>query len=318
MRNEVLPYFLSGSLAILSLSLISSCGNNPNELLISSEAPISQGMAEANTALAEARGYQQAGKTKKAISAYSKIGKNYPYSTAAAEARFAEATLLDQQGDLFDAFEAYQDLISTHPSSQHYAASIKRQETIAHSVADGLITNNFLGLKTKISPSKTIKMLSNVRDNAPSAVSASRAQLAIGRVLQKSNDSASAIEAYQKIAINYANSKEAPEALFQTGEILMTKAEKGNHNKANVNRARDIYQNLITRYPNHPRSKDARNRVKSLRSDDIQRSYDTAEFYRKKGKDKSAIFYYNEVIAKTKSGTLYDQSKQRIMELGQQ
>ncbi len=53
-----------------------------------------------------------------------------------------------------------------------------------------------------------------------------------------------------------------------------------------------------------------------LGGQDIQRSYDTAEFYRNKGKTQSAIFYYREVMTKSKSGNLYNLAKKRITELG--
>ena len=50
----------------------------------------------------------------------------------------------------------------------------------------------------------------------------------------------------------------------------------------------------------------------------VQRSYATAEFYRNKGQNTSAIFYYKEVLRKVKSGRYHDLAKQRIAELGGQ
>ncbi|MBT8043751.1 MAG: tetratricopeptide repeat protein, partial [Verrucomicrobiae bacterium] len=205
---------------------------------------------------------------------------------------------------------------SRYPASKYYATAIKRQESVAHAAADGIIKNNFLGMKTRVSPQKTEKMLGHVRDNAPRATSAPRAQYAIGRVWQQEGNADKAIAAYQRIGVDYPNSSVAPEALYQTGQILILKAERGNQNKANVNRARDIFQDLIQRYPRHRRAADARKRLAMLGGQDIQRSFDTAEFYRKKGQTQSALFYYREVIRKTKSGTLYNRAKQRISELG--
>ncbi len=270
--------------------------------------PLASGIASAagspaaQTMFNNARGYEAAGRVSKAISTYRDIAKRYPH--------------LDKQGDLFKAFEAYQGLISKYPGSKHYAAAVKRQEAVAQAAANGIIKNNFLGMKTRISPDKTGKMLAHVRDNAPRAASAPKAQYAIGRMWQQEGNADKAIAAYRRIGVDYPGSSIAPDALYQIGQILILKAERGNQNKANVNRAKDIFQNLIQRYPRHPRAADARKRLAILGGQDVQRSFDTAEFYRKKGQTQSALFYYREVIRKTKGGTLHNKAKQRISSLG--
>ncbi|MBT8036980.1 MAG: tetratricopeptide repeat protein [Verrucomicrobiae bacterium] len=308
--------FLQLALGGISLSLLASCGPQSGALPISSGSSAPIGVTAANTELGQARAYQSAGKTRKAVSAYKDIIKSYPYTDASGEARFSLARLYDQEGNLLKAFEAYQGLISQHPGSHRYATAIQRQETVAHSAANGIIKNNFLGMKTRISPEKTEKMLIQVRENAPRAVSASKAQFAIGRIWQQEGYAEKSIAAYQKISTDYATSSHAPESLYQTGQILILKSERGNQNKANVNRARHIFTDLIQRFPMHRRAADARKRLAMLSGQDIQRSYDTAEFYQKKGKTQSAIFYYREVLRMSKSGALHNQAKQRITELG--
>jgi len=308
--------FLHLTLSGISLGLMVSCGPPSDDLPLSSGSANPTGLAAADALLRQARAYESSGKTGKALSSYKKLIKRYPYTNASAEASFSQAGIFDRQGDLFKAFESYQDLISSHPGSKHYAAAIQRQKTVAHAAADGIIKNNFLGMKTRIGPEKTDKMLSKVRDNAPRALSAAKAQFAIGRVWQKDGNAEKSIAAYQRIATEYATSAEAPEALYQTGEIIMLKSERGNQNTANVNRVRQVFTDLIQRYPRHRRAADARKRLAKLGSQDIQRSYDTAEFYRKKGKTQSAIFYYREVLNMSKSGSLRNKAKQRITELG--
>lgn len=295
--------------------LITSCGSNDNHLPLSSTLENDTSASAAELLLNEAKAYQSRGKIDKAIDTYRDVSKKYPRTDAAAEARFAEGSLLDEQGDLLKAFDAYQDLIANYPRSQHYSPALKRQQAVALAAANGVIKNNFLGMKTKIGPEKTTKMLANVRDNAPQAPSASEAQYNIGRVWQKDGNAQKALAEYLRIAADYPRSAYAPEAQYQRGQILIMKAEKGNQNRAHLNQAKDIFQDLIERYPNHKRSSDARKRISSLAGQDIQRSYDTAEFYRKKGNDDSAVFYYKEVIRRSKSGPLHDQATKRISEL---
>ena len=270
---------------------------------------------EADRLLNEARGYEAGGNQNKAIDRYREISKKYPSSKAADTARYSEGKLLDEQGDLLKAFDAYQDLIVNYPGSPHYAAAIARQRDVAMAAVNGIIKNNFLGMKTSISPEKTTKMLANVRDNAPQAPSASEAQYQIGRIWQKNGNAQKALDGYLRISRDYPNSPYAAEALYQRGQILIMKAENGNQNRAHVNQAKDIFQDLIERYPKHNRASDARKSIAKLAGQDTRRSYDTAEFYRKKGNQASAIFYYKEVLRDTQSGELHNMAQKRIEEL---
>ncbi len=315
--------FQINTLASISLGavMLASCGSSESDIpLVNSSGgnSLSKTSTAANSLLAQGRAYQSAGNTRKALSTYHAINSKYPNTVSSGEASFAKAQILDKQNETFKAFEAYQELIATHQASPHYGTAIKRQETLAHAAADGVIKNNFLGMKTRIGPEKIEKMLSQVRDNAPQAPSAAKAQYTIGRVWQQEGYASKALAAYKKVDLNYGATKYAPEALYQTGEILVIKAERGNQNKANVNRARNIYQDLTQRYPSHKRTADARKRLAMLGGQDIQRSYDVAEFYRNKGQTQSALFYYREVLRKTKNGALHNQAKQRIAELGGQ
>ena len=54
----------------------------------------------------------------------------------------------------------------------------------------------------------------------------------------------------------------------------------------------------------------------NLGGEDLQRSFDVARFYERKGDTASAKFYYEEVIRKAKSGPLHDQAKARLAALG--
>jgi outer membrane assembly lipoprotein YfiO len=296
-------------------TLITSCGSNENQLPLSSALNNDARNQAAGLLLTKARAYQSEGKIGKAIDVYRDVSKKYPRTDAASDARFAEGQLLDEQGDLLKAFDAYQDLITNYPRSRHYSPALKRQRAVALAAVNGVIQNNFLGMKTKINPTKTTRMLANVRDNAPQAPSASEAQYHIGRVWQKDGNAQKALAAYLRISADYPASSYAPEAQYQRGQILVMKAEKGNQNRAHLNQAKNIFQDLIERYPDHKRASDARDSISKLAGQDVQRSYDTAEFYRKKGNNDSAVFYYKEVIRNSQAGPLSGQAKKRISEL---
>jgi hypothetical protein len=56
--------------------------------------------------------------------------------------------------------------------------------------------------------------------------------------------------------------------------------------------------------------------MSNLGGQDIQQSFNVAQFYERKGDTGSARFYYEEVVRKTGSGDLHDKAKARLAALG--
>jgi outer membrane protein assembly factor BamD (BamD/ComL family) len=220
---------------------------------------------------------------------------------------------------LLDAFDAYDAILTKYPASPHYAEAIKRQETIAHQAAQGHIKNSFIGIKSRVDVKKTTSMLRKVRDNAPRAASADRAQFTIAEVHQSrgsgSTAAVRAIASYQQLVRDYPNSKYASESQYRIGTILLAEAKQGNQDSANLDRAKRAFDDVLIRYPSSKRAKDAKAQIAKLSSGDIQRSFEVAEFYRKKGQTQSALFYYRETVNKSKPGTLSSKAQGWINKL---
>lgn len=307
--------------ALLAASLfLPSCGGNPDAPQLANKTRAGEGTAQGyfNRGLAA----EKSGKYGRAAKDFKAIVNKYPLSPVAAEAAYRYAKLLERDGEPLEAFDAYDAVLTKYPASPHYAEAMKRQETIAHQTAQGHIRNSFVGIKSRIDIEKTTEMLGKVRDNAPRAASADRAQFAIGEVLESrgsgSKGAAQAIAAFRQLTRDYPDSKYAPEAQYRIGTILLNQAKKGNQDTANLDRAKRAFDDVLIRYPNSKRAGDARREIAKLASGDIQRSYDVAEFYRKKGQISSALFYYGETVRKSKPGPLRSKAQGWINKLSAQ
>jgi outer membrane assembly lipoprotein YfiO len=304
---------LSALLLPLSAILISCSG-------LDGERPPAAGTVsgpdpEASALFAAGRAAEESGKTGNALDAYEKIGKKHAYADVAAEAKFREAYLLDQKGELLKAFEAYDVFINRYRGSSRYSQALSRQAEVAHSAAEGHIKESFLGIKTKVGLQRATEMLATVRDNAPQSKEAPRAQFAIGQVWETDGKEEKAIPAYEKILDDYPNSSYAPEAQFRIGKILLTQADNGNQNQANLDKADDAFRDLISRYPNSQWAPEARKELATIASRDLQRSYDIGEFYYKKKQYPSAAFYYRDVIKRAPDSELKERARQRLNEI---
>lgn len=311
--NKALVYTLLSS----PLLFVVSCGNNTDAPRLANGGLSDIGTATANNYFAQAQAQEAAGKTSAAIKSYKEIADKYPLAPQASKARYQEATLLYRQGELIKSFDAYQSFIEKYNSSSLYSTALARQQEVAIAAAGGKIKTSFLGLKSKIGGDTAAKMLTKVISNAPYAKTAPQAQFSIGELWQDRNQNLKAITAYKQVQRDYPSSSLTPEALYRVGNLLMNESKDGNRNKASLDQARSVLLDLRQQYPNHPRAKDAQVKLQQLASANVQRSYDIAEFYRKKGENNAAIIYFKEVIKLSPSGSLHNLAKQRLASLGQ-
>lgn len=302
------------SLFVASLALLNSCTKSLNDAQLASTVAAGQG--EAQSYYDAGKAAQAAGKNSKALKLYKKVTKDYPLTVVAADAQYRQASMLDQKGKLLDAFNAYDGLLDKYPNSPHYSVAIKRQIDLANAAAGGsLRTPTFIGLKARLDPKKTVGMLGKVRDHAPRSPSAVKAQFTIGEVWVNDGKIDSAIPAFQKVVTDYSESPLAPEAQYRIGELLIKEAEEGNQDQANLDRARRAFDDLILRYPGTKRSRDAKRELSKIASGNIERTFNVAEFYRKKGNNASAAYYYSEVVRNSKPGPLHKKAKAWVAQL---
>ena len=306
---------IASALIVCSVFPIISCGSDSDLPLMAgnTEAAAAQGEA----AYQKAKAADDAGKTSRAIKLYDETATRYPFAPSAAQARFRQAELLEQKGDILKSFEAYDQFLSRFQGSGLYSTALNRQIAMAQAAADGDVKSSMLGLKTRLSVDKTVEMLGKVRDNAPKSPAAAKAQFTIGQLHEGKKQYKEAIAAYRQLVRDQPSSPQAPEALFRVGIILTAEADRGNQNQANLDLAREAFNDYLIQYPGHSRNAEARKFIANLGGRDRQRSFDIAEFYEKSGNTEAAKVYYRDIVKNTGSGPLHDKARARLRQLGE-
>lgn len=307
-------FIAAAGLSVATLFLV-SCGADSDAPMLAGNTQSAAG--EGEVIYQKAKQADDAGKTDAAIKLYEQTATRYPFAPSAAQARFRQAQLLEQQGKIEKAFEAYDKYLERFPGSSLYTTALSRQAAMAQAAADGDIKSSFLGMKSKLSLDKTVAMLGKVRDHAPKSPTAAKAQFTMGELYQAKRKAKEAIAAFRQLVREQPESAEAPEALFRVGLILMEDADRGNQNQANVDLAREAFNDYLIQYPGHSRNAEAHKMLGSLDSRDLQRSFDIAEYYLKTGKPESAKVYYRDILAHSGSGSLHAAAKARLKELGE-
>jgi len=265
----------------------------------------------------KAKAQDEAGRKAGAIRNYDRVATRHPFAPSAPQARYRQAELLQERGDVVKAFDAYQQYIDRYSGSGLYSTALSRQTAMAQSAADGEVRSGFLGMRTRLSLDRTVKMLEQIRDNAPQSRSASKAQFTVGQLYESRKKPAEAVAAYRRLVRDQPDSPEAPEALFRVGEILLAQADSGNRNQATLDLAREAFNDYLIQYPRHAKNAEARKRLGEIRNRNLQRTFDTAAFYERTGQVEAAKVYYREVVKDAKSGELHDAARARLRELGE-
>ncbi|MGJ8674229.1 outer membrane protein assembly factor BamD [Rubritalea sp.] len=305
------------SIALISGGII-SCGSNADKVQLATGTVAAKSASETAAEYSKARALEAEGRTKKAAKLYGKIASEHPMCEEAPDSRLREAQIYYNSGELIDSFEMYQLFIEKFANNSKYSEAINRQAEVANAASTGQIQNSFLGLKSKIPRSKVETMFNQVRDNAPFGKTAPVAQFRLAEMWQNDNNYNKAIKAYEDLYVKYPRTSLAPEAMYRVGELLLKQSQDGNRNRGNLDTAETTFTDLTLLYPNSKQATKAKQQLKQIAQSDIRRSFDIAEFYEQKKQYKAALFYYNEVIVKTKPNSeIHSLAKQRIAALEQ-
>jgi len=264
----------------------------------------------------KAQAQEQKGDKKDAAKIYDDLALKYPSFSQSADSSYKAAKYWEDLSEPRNAFKSYQYYITTYRNGKNYKSALERQSAIAFMAARGDLKDSFLGMKTEPEYNEVVGLLENVRDNAPASDLAARSQFAIGTYSERKEKLANAAAAYFKLVDTYPSHPLAPEANLRAGKMLAGFSESGNQNSSNLQQAKNTMKDLIQQYPSSTQAKEAKSLLSKIDGLDVQRTYEIAEFYDKKGSVSSAKYYYEEVLSKAVKGSDYhNRAQERLSTL---
>lgn len=251
--------------------------------------------ASASAQLERARQMEAGGRTRQARDAYRSVVRSYPRTDSAAEARFAYARILQDEGDGRKAFEQFQELITLHRNTPKFNEAIERQFLIA----DGLKNSDrrgFLGIGAPIQPSKLIEMFDQIVESAPHSDFAPRSLLNKGLVQAKEAQMVEALATLQQVVDGYPRTSYAAEAQYEIFRLRGVRAERSNNpveDRAQVEAGLDF----LSQNPEDQRAQKIQSNLQAIEEREMQKKYETGRFYERSGRPESARVYYRDVVA---------------------
>jgi outer membrane protein assembly factor BamD len=251
-----------------------------------------------------------------ALKAYKSLLRRWPLSFFAPEAQFRTGKIMEDSGDFYNAFQAFQKMVTKYPSSNFFEEALEEQYRIANLYLAGEPQRIW---KIPIGPSmdRTVEMYERIIKNAPYGTYAPQSEFKIGLARENQRKFTDAVDAYQKVLDNYPTSPVASSAQYQIGYAWMHASQTGDYDMGAAKKAVEAFQDYLVRYPDSDKADQAQENIQKLGLKQTQGAYDIAQFYeRSHPPDKRAAFiYYNEVVREDPNSAQAQLAKKRIQEL---
>ncbi len=250
----------------------------------------------------------------RAIEEFEKLPANFPNSRLSAEGVYYIGLCWQQKGDLAKAADAYQRMIDHYPYSDRIKDAVKREFDIANEFANGSKVK-VLGVPALPGQDKALELYKHIVKNAPFGTYGDQAQFKIGDLYKSQGEYEDAQKAYQMVVDDYPNSDLVTKARYEIADCSMEASKKAQYDEKAAQRAIEEYQGFKQNFPENKQAVEADEAIKALREKNAMTNLETAAFYEKQKKYKSAEVYYEEIVRQYPETPAAEQAKKRMEEI---
>jgi outer membrane protein assembly factor BamD len=232
----------------------------------------------------QAQEWEASGETKRAISVYRTLVRNYPLAPSASAAQFRLGELYDSLGNSKRAFDAFQSLLENYPQSREFDRAVEAQVAIADAAMD------------REHYDRAADMYTSIVATAPYARFAPSVQFKLGQAYESQKEYDKAIEAYQVVLDRYPGSGVAPDALYQIGYVQFTEAEGRSQDLSAAIDAKNTFEDFLLEFPQSEKAAQARENLSVMSNREAFDLLSIAKFYDRNSEYRAAVVYYSDLV----------------------
>lgn len=225
---------------------------------------------------------------------FKKLIKSYPKSFEAAESQYYLGLIEEAQGNLYEAYKAYQKVIDKYPFSERIQEIIEREYKIAEGFMAGE-KRKAMGVALPVE-NPAIEIFTKVIENSTYGPLAPAAQYKLGLVLKGLLRYYEAEEAFNKVISSYPNSEWAEPAKFQIASCRASVSRGVDYDQGAAQEAKDKFEEFTREHPDAVLSRQAEENIKRLREKETEANFNIGRFYEKQKAYEAAKIYYNDII----------------------
>ncbi|MBU1869444.1 MAG: outer membrane protein assembly factor BamD, partial [Candidatus Omnitrophica bacterium] len=240
------------------------------------------------------KGFYDQKKYEEALREFKKLLKAYPKSAEAAESQYYMGRIEEDQGKLYEAYQAYQKVIDKYPFSERIQEVNEREFKIAESFMSGE-KRKAMGMTLPVE-NPAIEIFTKVIENSTYGPLAAKAQYKLGLVLKGVARYYEAEDAFDKVIKNYPDSEWVEPSKFQIASCRAAVSRSPDYDQGAASEAKEKFEEFVREHPDAVLSREAEKNIQELKDQEAASNFNIARFYEKQKAYESAKIYYNEVI----------------------
>jgi len=244
---------------------------------------------------------------------FKKLLKAFPKSAEAAEGQYYLGLVEDEEGNIYDAYLAYQKVIDKYPFSERIPQIIEREYKIGEEFLSGA-KRKVMGVSLPVE-NPAIEIFTKVIENSTYGPLAPAAQYKLGLALKGVLRYYEAEDAFNKVVSNYPDSKWAAPAKFQIASCRAAVSRGPQYDQGAAGEAKEKFEEFVKEHPDAVLSAEAQKNIELLNEKEAASDYSIARFYEKQKAFDAARIYYNDVISKYPNSPWAIKASEKLQEL---
>jgi outer membrane protein assembly factor BamD len=303
---------LPAARADFSLNPLSWFKDPPEESFTASPAE----EAEAGELLQEGIARMEAGREGAAHRIFKRVAKNYPATSAAADALFYRAQMLRKDGHRTKAFEALQEIILLHPSYPHFNRVVAEQFEIATELMEGARGRIFGVVPGFRKYDKAVDYFTQIVRNSPYGDYAPLSLMNIAIIAKRRGDADTAIDALDRLINNYPQSMLAPDAYQRLAQTYADLVKGHEYDQGSTREAIRYYEDFLILFPRNEKAGEVEASLRDMENLLAQSRLNIGDFYYiYRNNNTAALVFYNEAIDLAPDSESAAEARERIADI---
>ena len=236
--------------------------------------------------------------------------RSYPKSLEASEGQYYLGRILEEQGNLYEAYLAYQKVIEKYPFSERIQEIIERECKIGEAFLAGEKRKVF-GVPLPVD-NPAIEIFTQVIENSTYGPEAPKAQYKLGLVLKGLMRYYEAEEAFNKVISNYPASEWVEAAKYQIAVCRAAISRGPAYDQGAAKEAQDKFEEFVREHPDAVLSEKAEKNIEELKEKEAEGNFNIARFYEKQKQYEAARVYYHEILNKYSDSPWAEKARERL------
>ena len=232
---------------------------------------------------------------KRAAEEFKRLVAAYPNAESAPDAQYYAGLSYQKAGKYYPAFVNYQKVVDDYPFTDRIAEIVKAQYEIGE-IFFNKHSGTLLGVEIMTDVERSIEIFAKVIGNMPYSDIADNAQYMIGLSYKKIQQYVDAVKAFEKLVQEYPKSDLVERARYEIAQCLYLSSLKAQYDQESTDEAMEEFEKYAEKTDDAKLKEEAKETVSFLKEKKAESLFNSAEFYEKRKKYRSAIIYYRKIL----------------------